>query len=399
MYTDPVYPKTEAQSRLLAKLEPLVGGFAARAAEHDRAGSFPFENFEELRACGYLAATVPEEYGGGEYGLTDVILAQLTIAEGDGSTALAVGMHLMTCGGEAVARAWPEELRARIFRAVVEDGALINNTAAEPEMGSPRGGGRPSTSLTADGPGRWRLNGHKTYTTLAPALTYLLTYATLTDAGDDSDVARIAVHSDLPGVRVVETWDVIGMRATASHDVYFEDVPVAERDFLMRHPLGRRGQPSEQSPWFPSLVAAASLGVAQAARDYAIDFARERKPTGYAAPIAEIPYVREQIGRMDAKLMAARALLLQTAEHWEQFPEARAALSPRIGAAKRLATNGAVEVVEIAMRIVGGQALMRSEPLERYLRDVRAGLVNPPIEARALEALAKAALGDSPTSS
>ena len=389
-----MFPKSEAQERLLASVRPLLPRFAERAAGHDRAGSFPFENFEELASVGYLAAPIPVELGGGGHGLTDVVLSQLEIARADGSTALAVGMHLMTCGTEASARSWPAELRERVFGAVVSEGVLLNAVAAEPEMGSPRGGGRPMTTLVADGAasgGGWLLRGRKTYTTLAPALRYFLVFATFDDAGDASDVARVAVPRDRPGIRVEETWDALGMRATGSHDVFFDDVPVSESDLLVRRPLGRREGGSE-SPWFPSLVAAASLGVAEAAREYTVGFARGRRPTGYASPISQIPHVREQVARMDALLFAARALLLETVEDWDVHPEAQPDLGARVAASKRLATNSAVEVLELAMRVVGGQALQRSEPLERYFRDVRAGLVNPPIEARALETIARAAL-------
>ena len=384
-----MYPKNERQAGLLALARGLAPAFAERAGEHDREGSFPFENFEELRRSGYTAASVPEEYGGGGYGLDDVALAHLALAKGDGSTAIGLAMHLMLCGGEGQSRAWPEAARARIFDEVVRDGALLNNAAAEPELGSPQGGGRPRANVTPDGPGRWRLSGHKVFTTAAPALTYFITYVAVEDGSGET--ARVAVHRDLPGVRVKETWDALGMRASGSDDVHFDRVSVGDADFLSRsNPAARR----EATPaaWFPILVGATSLGVAEAARDYAVRFARERRPLGAAGPIASIPHVREQIGRIGATVMAARALLLQTAEDWEQHPGERGRMGPAIAATKRLATNSAVEVVEIAMRVVGGVALHRSEPLERYFRDVRSGLVNPPIEARALEAIARAAL-------
>ena len=386
-----MWPKNERQAGLLALAQSLAPKFAERAAEHDREGSFPFENFEELRRSGYTAASVPEEYGGGGYGLDDVALAHLALAKGDGSTAIGLAMHLMLCGGEGQARNWPESARARIFDAVVRDGALINNAAAEPELGSPQGGGRPRSTVTPDGPGRWRLSGHKTFTTLAPALTYFDAYVAVEDGSGDT--ARVAVHRDLPGVRVEQTWDALGMRASGSDDVHFDGVAVSEDDFLSRSSPGSRRE-ATQNAWFPILVGATSLGIAEAARDHAVRFARERQPLGDAAPIASIPHVREQIGRIDATVMAARALLLQAAEDWEQHPDKRAGMGPPVAAAKRLATNSAVEVVEIAMRIVGGVALYRSEPLERYFRDVRSGLVNPPIEARALETIARAALDD-----
>ena len=386
-----MYPRDDRQAGLLRTAQRLAADFAERAAAHDRDGSFPHENVAAMREAGYLAVAVPREYGGAGHGLAAVTLAQLALAKGDGSTALAIGMHLMVCGTEGATRSWPVPLRARIFRDVVEHGALVNNVAAEPELGSPQGGGRPATTLRPDGPGRWRLSGHKTFTTLAPALTYFITYAAVEDGS--GDVARVAVHRDLPGIRIDETWDALGMRATGSHDVYFDDVTVSDDDFANRRdPRDRAAAPSAGGAWFPTLVGAASLGVAEAARDYAVHFARTRRPTGALHPIAKIPAVRDQVGRMDAALMAARTLLLATASDWDEHPEARIALGPQVAAAKRLATNTAVDVAEIAMRLVGGVALQRGEPLERYFRDVRSGLVNPPIDARALETIAAAAL-------
>lgn len=395
-----MFPKTEAQARLLATAERLAVGFAERAAKHDREGSFPFRNFEEMREAGYLAAAVPAEYGGDGQELTAVTLAQLAIARGDGSTALSVGMHHMVLGGEASAHAWPDALRERIFRDAAEHGALINNLATEPDLGSPRGGGRPATTITPDGDGRWRINGLKSFSTLAPVLSYLITYGAFDDGS--GDVGRFAVPRDRPGIRIDETWDAIGMRATGSHDVYFEDVPVEESDLLSRRSItggGAAAKPriedartGQGGAWFPLLVAAASLGVAQAARDYAIRFARERQPTGAPAPISQIPSVRERIGRMESTLMNARTVLLATTEDWDEHPDERAAMGPAVANAKIYTLDSAIEIVEQAMRVVGGVALLRSEPLERYLRDVRSGLANPPIEARGLETIAASVL-------
>jgi alkylation response protein AidB-like acyl-CoA dehydrogenase len=384
-----MFPNTEAQATLLRTARQLAAQFATTAAEHDRDASFPHENFEAMRDAGYLAAAIPTEYGGGGHGLTDIVLAQLALAKGDGSTALAVGMHLITTGTEATERNWPHTIRERIFRDVVDTGALINTVAAEPEMGSPRSGGRPATSLTPDGHGRWLLTGRKAFSTLAPALTYFITYCSVEDGS--GDVARVAVHRDRPGVSIDETWDAIGMRATGSHDAVFDNVPIEDADFTGRRSLeANREVMSSGEGWFPLLIGAANLGVSEAARDYAVNFVRTRNPGGRAA-LSTIPYVREQIGRIDSKLLAARALLLTSADDCEHHPD-RVQLEPRIIAAKLLATNTAIEVVEQAMRLVGGVALQRSEPLERYFRDVRSGIVNPPIEARALDQIARHAL-------
>ena len=380
-----MWPKTDAQARLLATAEALAAGFVETAAEHDRDGSFPHEHFEAMRAAGYLAAAVPQEHGGGGHGLDDLVLAQIALGCGDGSTALSVGMHHMVIGTEAASSRWPAALRERVFRDVVERGALINNIAAEPEMGSPRGEGRPATTLTPDGDG-WRLTGRKTFSTLSPALAYAVVFAAVEDG--TGDTARVLVRCDAPGVSVEETWDSMAMRSTGSHDMHFQEVRIEAGDVASRR--APKAPPPEGRPeaWFPLLVAAANLGVGYAARDYAVRFAQTRQPTGAPAPIAKIPHVREQVARMEAALTSARTMLLNAAEDFEHHPEHDRDLAVQIPIAKRQATEAAVEATDLALRIVGGVGLHRSQPLERYFRDVRSGLVNPPIEARALEQIA-----------
>ena len=387
-------PRTDAQRRLLATLAPLLPAFAQRSAELDRSGGFFFQNFAALQATGYMAAPLPPESGGGGHGLTDLVYAQRAIARADGSTAYAVGMHLMTVGQEVAAASWPTHLRERVFAAIVRDGATINSVVTEPELGSIQGGGLPSSSFRPDGEGRWRLNGHKTFSTLSPVLSFFLTAASFQDGS--GEMGRAIIPRERGGIRVAETWDALGLRGTGSHDIYFEDTPVTSDDFLVRHPPGAGGQKQHDFAWFALLVSAASLGVAEAARDYAVHFARTRRPTGLGGPIAQVPYVRHEIGRIDADVITAQALLFATADAWDQAnqqgSDARTRLAPRVATAKLRVTDLAVAIVDRCMRVVGGVSLQRSEPLERYYRDVRGPLANPPITPRGLEMIAQAAL-------
>ena len=392
----PQFPSAnDAGRELIERLAPHTGALAEHAERHDREASFPFASFDLLREIGWLSAPIPREYGGEEHALADLVAAQTALAKVDMALAFACGMHLMSVGSERANRVWPDQLRERIFRSVVEDGALCNQVATEPELGSPQGGGRPRTALTPDGPGRWRINGRKSFTTLAPALTWFLTYCAVEDGS--GMLARVAVHRDSAGLRIEETWDVVGLRSTGSHDVWFEDVAVSEDEFLVRQDPARAGQRHGDFAWFALLVAAASLGVAEAARDYTIEFARNRRPTGAPGVIGAIPTVRAQIGEIDLRIMSARALLHETASAWDQLGgDERGRLGPRVAAAKLHAGDLAVEVVDRCMRLVGGVSLHRSQPLERYYRDVRGPLHNPPIAPRGLELIASAALDPLP---
>lgn len=391
----PVPPTHDAGRDLIERLEPHAERLAHLAATHDREASVPFASIERLREIGWLSAPIPCEYGGAECLLSDLVAAQTALAKIDMALAFSCGMHLMTVGSERSNRNWPDQLRERIFRSVVDEGALCNQVATEPDLGSPQGGGRPQTALTPDGPGRWRVNGRKSFTTLAPALTWFLTYCAVEDGS--GMLARVAVHRDSPGLRIEETWDVVGLRATGSHDVWFENVAVTDDEFLVRQDPSQAGQRHGDFAWFALLVAAASLGVAEAARDYTVDFARHRRPGGAPGVIGSVPTVRAQIGEIDLRIMSARALLHETASAWDRLDQdTRFQLGPRVAAAKLHAGDLAVDIVDRCMRLVGGVSLHRSQPLERYYRDVRGPLHNPPITFRGLELIASAALDPLP---
>nr|WP_284199906.1 acyl-CoA dehydrogenase family protein [Alicyclobacillus sacchari] len=108
-------------------------------------------------------------------------------------------------------------------------------------------------------------------------------------------------------------------------------------------------------------------------------YAATYQPNSLPHPIADVAHVEQKLGEMELKLLAARTLLYDLAARWDRSdPVDRPRLRAQFGAAKTLATNAANEVVDLAMRVVGGRSLSKSLPLERYYRDVRAGLHNPP---------------------
>ena len=130
------------------------------ARAHDREGCFPIESIDELRASGYLALTVPKEFGGRGADPLELALAQERLARGDGSIGLGSWMHLGLIARQATTRTWPAAIFERVCREIVEEGALINSAASEPALGSPSRGGLPSATAvrTSDG---WRFNGAK----------------------------------------------------------------------------------------------------------------------------------------------------------------------------------------------------------------------------------------------
>ena len=390
---DGFYCRDEAETRLLALTADLAGRFAEGASRHDREGSFPHENLEALRALGYLGLTVPRAYGGQGGGVFAMALGQERLARGDGSTALAVGWHLFTLGRQAQCPSWPAPVRDRLFAEVVRDGALVNAAVSEPATGSPSRGGRPTTTARPAPGGGWVLSGRKTFTTMAPALTYFLVSAS---AEGIARPASFLVRRGTPGLRVEETWDALGMRATGSHDLVLQDVRVPADALLEPRAGGDASAGAEvrsgESAGWNLHIPAAYLGVARAACDFATVWAAQRRPNSLEGSIAEVPHIQAKLGEMQRQLLPAYNLLFTLARRWDDDPGARATMAQAIGCCKVVVLDAALAVVDLAMRVVGGAGLARSLPLERYYRDIRPGLHNPPMEDAVLASLARQAV-------
>jgi alkylation response protein AidB-like acyl-CoA dehydrogenase len=394
---------TPRQRRFVDLAAGLADRFAASVDADDRTGRFPIEKYGQLAATGYLRLILPREYGGEAANLFEIVLAQERLARGDGATAMAVDMTLHMIGRLRELPSWPAPIFAAVCRDIVEHGALINSAATEPELGSPSRGGLPATTATPT-QGGWLVTGRKQFVSMAPALTYFVTSVALPASPDapQGASANAIVRAGSDGLRLEDTWgDALSLRTSGNFDVVHENVFVADEWLVERRPVeaaAAEGAPSAHpappvgNAWFGLTLAAVYLGIGQAAVDAACAYARGRVPTALGRPIATLPAIQGRIGAAQVALLAARAVLYATAEAWAEQPERRAGLAPQIAAAKHLCTNAAQTATDQALRVAGGFGLTRQLPLERYYRDVRAGLTQPPQDEPALEMVGRAAL-------
>ncbi|GAB4549171.1 MAG: acyl-CoA dehydrogenase family protein [Anaerolineae bacterium] len=381
------------RTEILQIADQLATKFAERAAKHDAEGSFPHENYVDLRASGYPLLSVPVEYGGWGAGLYECVLAQERLAMGDGSTALSIGMHVQTVGSAAQGRAWANGLFPIFCQEILMRGALINSCATEPELGSPSHGGKPNTQAFREGD-TWVISGHKSFASLAPELDYFIIPATVSGA-DGDQIARFLVPRS-PNIEIVPTWNAMGMRSTGSHDLILREVRVPENYLIALAPVGMP-DPNKvmQNAWFVLTFCAVYLGVAAAAQQAALTYARDRIPSGLGRPISTLENIQRRLGECELALQSGRAILYRTAETWDAAtPEARATMSRQIIACKLTATNAAIQAVDHAMRAVGGSSMTRDLPLERYYRDVRGGLHHPPSDDNGLVMLGRLSLNN-----
>jgi L-evernosamine nitrososynthase len=392
---------TDAGARLVAIAEQLSEELAARAAEHDREGSYPFEAIAVLKAAGYFAAPVPVELGGlGVSSAHDLVVASSRLARGDASVAIGVNMHLVAVLNmerrRQVAVAAGAQRRARGFAAslqqIAADGVVL--AAAISERGQDLT--RPGTRATRTESG-WRIDGRKMFCTMSPAATDLYVAVTYVDDQDTERYAYAMVPTGAPGVVVNDDWDALGMRASGSNSVSLEGVELPESAVRGGFRAGDPLPYMERNLVAGLFHAAASLGIAESA-DTIARRAIAGRINGDARP-------RMQVADNAIDLAASRGVLSRAAalidDHRAANPasdgsaEQVSALFAEAQAAKAFVNEAAARIVDRALALSGGAGYTNGSPLARAYRDVKAGSFMHPLGAnRAYDYLGRVALGE-----
>lgn len=381
--------RNEEERALVNWAAGLADELSEKAGEYDEAGVFVYHQLDLLQKAGYGGLTVPKVYGGKGANLYSFLLAQERLAEGDASAALVMGWSLGITQSLQDTHAWPEDLYESFCRAAVAGDAMVNACATEPETGSPSRGGRPTTEAQAVD-GGYRLTGHKTWATGSLKLSHIIVTAYIPDL---DRVGEFLLRQGAQGLVIEETWNTMSMRGTGSHTLHLQDVFVPAHDALDIILPGERARRSADGSGWMLHIPATYLGVANAARRYAIEFAKHYTPNSLGKPIATVSHIRDKFARIELLRETARTLLYDVAARYDAAPAVeRPKLRTDLGLAKVVAMNHAIEIVDLCMRVVGGQSLWKTQPLERYYRDVRAGLHNPPMEDATMAQLATRAL-------
>jgi alkylation response protein AidB-like acyl-CoA dehydrogenase len=379
----------ENSSTLFERVEALAKDFATRAAAYDKDGSFPFENFTALHQAGLLSLTIPQDLGGQDLGLASICHVIEGIARGDASTALVLNMHYLQHAKASRHRIWHPKVYQKVCSESIADITLINAARVEPELGTPARGGLPATIAEKTSAG-WRLTGHKQYTTGSPILRYFLVWARTTE--DEPQVGNFLVPRDLPGLRIVETWDHIGMRATGSHDLILENVLIPHEYALDIRPVSAISPPDPMTAVWNSLtLSALYLGVATAARDWLVEYLGDRTPTNLGTPLANVPRFQTAVGEIEALLYANRKLIYGLAQEVDAG-EYELNVGLQAQTVKYLSTTNSIRAVEIGLELIGNPGLTRKHPLERHYRDVLCSRIHTPQNDVICQSLGKAAL-------
>jgi acyl-CoA dehydrogenase len=371
--------ETQREQELVAWAAEIGAQAAEFSVQHDRDGTFVTEAYDLMRSSGYLALAVPEELGGRGATIRQVSMAQRELARHCASAALASAMHhhvvLFTAwryrrglpGAEAT------------LRRVADEGIVVVSTGGA-DFTKPRG-----TAVKVDG--GYRVSGRKVFASQVPVGNVFSTMFPVEDSDNGRQVLNISVPVTAEGVRVIETWDTLGMRATGSHDVEFVDVFVPDERVLARRPYGVVDGPLQVivSNAMP-VIAAVYLGVAQAARDHAVAAVVD-------TPRVEDPSIQRQVGEMDTRLRVAGWALDGALDVVGDDPEPSVERVLAVMAAKRTVALEAIAVCDLAMEVGGGAAYFRTSPIEQAYRDVRGAKFHPFTPEQTLIHAGRVALG------
>jgi alkylation response protein AidB-like acyl-CoA dehydrogenase len=376
----------------IAEARRLAPRFAARAADHDRDGSFPVDDFADLRQSGLFGLMVPERLGGIGAGFAEYAAVAYELARGNGATALVFNMHASVTGALsgvtdelADALGLPAEaLQARDdFLRAAANGSWYAVAMSE------RGAGSRLSQLTTAYEavdGGYHLKGSKTFCSGAGYADAYLVAAR--NAADQVQVSHFVVPAG-EGLQVEETWDALGMRATGSHDLHVDaTVPAGA---LLGGMEGLALVVAQLAPqWMVASYAAVYVGVARAAVDAAVEHVNARK-------LGHLPAVRARIGRADAAVAAAQLTVTEAARRVDTDPGA-AETNRWVWRAKLTAGSTAAEVAASMLEAAGTSAMRRGHPLERLYRDARCGSLQPATSDVCADWLGVEAIGGDPDS-
>lgn len=338
---------------------------AADAAAVDRERAFPRASLRALGAAGLLGLPVPVEHGGAGGGLAELAEACEAIGGACASTGMTYLMHAVT----AATIAGGGGVRAdELLRALAGGEAL--GTLAFSERGT--GAHFYAPELRAERAGeRVRISGRKAFVTSGGEADV---YLVLVQSADGDGADCYAVARDAPGVAFEGAWDGLGMAGNSSVAMALDGVEVGEADRIGAPAAGEQLVFGVVAPWFLVGLAAVNAGIAEAAQAAAVAHASGRHYADGSA-LAQVPAIQHLLAVMDLAVRQARLLVREAAALGDA---ADAGALVAIMEAKVAATDAARDVTQTALEVCGGQGYTPALPVERHLRDARAGAVMAP---------------------
>lgn len=374
--------------------QQLLDKCRERAPVYDRENRFFQEDFEELRAAGWLRMAIPQELGGLGFTLADVARETRRLAQYAPATALGLNMHNYWVG-----------LVADTWRAGDKSNEWLLREAAAGEVfaagHAEHGNDIPlllSSTKAERVDGGYRFTGRKSFGSLTPVWTRLGVHAMDTSDPKAPKIVHAFMPRDTKGYTIKDTWDVLGMRATRSDDTVLEGAFVPDKYIARVVPAGAAGV----DPFVLGIFAWALInfgnvyyGLASRVKELTVEYLKTKTSVGMSRPMTYHAEVQHGVAEMVLELESIGPHLDAIARDWSEGVQ-HADWPIKIVAAKYHAVEGAFRVVDRALDLSGGFGMFKKSELERLFRDCRAGRFHPANSALTHELTAKLTLGINP---
>ena len=333
------------------------------AAEYDRSGEFPWPVVEKMAEAGLFGVYIGEEYGGigAEDRTMNMVLVTEEISKACGGIALAFAGTAL--GTLPIIIAGSDEQKAKYLPAIAAGKRLAAFALTEPQAGSDAAGIR--TTAIRDGD-HFVVNGIKQWITNGgDAEVYTVVVMTSPEKGPRG-ASTLVIEKGTPGFSFGKEEDKMGIRASSTRELVFEDCRVPVENLLGREGTGFITAMKTFDASRPG-VGAQALGIAQGALDLAVDWAINRKQFG--APVSSFQGLRFLLADMAMQVEAARALIYATSRHIDGNPKDRSTIYSAMS--KCFASDVAMRVTTDAVQVFGGSGYMRDYPIEKFMRDAK----------------------------
>jgi alkylation response protein AidB-like acyl-CoA dehydrogenase len=333
---------------------------APHVLEWDEAQTFPMAVVKKLGKLGYLGAIFPEEYGGAGLGYVEYSIIIEELSRVDGSVGIIVAAHTSLCSNH-IYKAGTEEQKQRYLPKLTTGEWIGCWSLTEPEAGSDAAGTRTTAVRSGDD---WVVNGSKTFTTNAHYADVCVGMAVTDRAASQHGISAFLFEKDTPGFRVGKKENKLGLRASATGEVIFNNCRLPATQML--------GQLNEG--FIDSLrildggrvsIAALSIGMAQGAYDAALKYSKQRKQ--FNRPISEFQAIQHKLVDMATQIDASRLLTYRAAT----MLDAGKRVTRESAMAKLFASEAAVSIANEAVQIHGGYGFIKDYPVEKFYRDVK----------------------------
>jgi alkylation response protein AidB-like acyl-CoA dehydrogenase len=336
------------------------------AEHHDATGEFPIDTVRQMGQLGFMGIEVPEAYGGAGMDTLAYVLALEEICRVDAShgTIMSVNNSLF-CNG--IMKFGSEEQKQRYVAPVASGEKIGAYSLTEPMSGSDAGTMKSRAVLSDDG-SHYVINGRKSWVTSAPYADYIVLFTMTEPEKKHRGVTAFLIETDKPGFARGKTEPKLGIRASATSEILFDDYqcPVENR-------LGKEGDGFKIAMSVLDAgrigIAAQALGIAEAALAASIAYAQERQAFGQ--PIGKFQMIQQKLADMKCRVDASRLLIYQAALAKIASLETGARYSMEASMAKLFASETAMWVATEAVQIHGGMGYSKELPIERYFRDAK----------------------------